>query len=1756
MTERDIHAMLTEAPIADSVVRVRKSVAGDVAVAYVVPRESADLGRLRRWISRKAMTSDLPVVPAFVDVIPRDPTGDVLEDALATVPVVEEASVGRQRKLLEGFAAHADVRLERAALPPDPQNVNSNGQTEPEEPADTTAPTSLDHRPAAHTAGPRLILPSDAPTDLPSALVLAAQLAPDHGVHVHESTGSDVFVTYVQLLETASRVASGLAEAGVDASKPLILQFQNLADYFPVLWGCLLAGIRPVTVAPPPGYGRRSAPLDKLHEAWLSLGQPVMLSAGDATEGIRQTGSLYRTSTPRVLDARQIASGPALHAPSPAVDSVAFMQLSAGSTGKPKAIEISHRGVLSYAYGCAQVTGLTAQDTTLNWLPLDHVGGLIMFHLRDVILRATNVHVATDWILAEPTRWLDLLAHHQVAHTWSPNFGYRMLAEALCDAPGRRWDLSRLRTMLNGGEQCTIPVVEQFLNAAAPTGIAARQLLLAWGMAETCTAITYKPFDEPGVVRRARDTPQATARPTDLLSVGHPAPGSEMQVVNDADEVMQEGVVGRLRVRSDRITPGYFGEADQPLTDGWFETGDLAFIADGEVVIAGRAKEVIVINGANILCHDVEEAVARVVGVLAGAVAACAVPDPESGSESIAIFFVRDDAVSTDDVRRIERDIRDAVAQQVGSPPALITAVSAEEFPRTTSGKIQRTALRDRAAASVSRDDSFPPVGRAATRSREGTAELLAEQWVPGTPQTRARSEGIVVLHGKAGSRLAAALVQCGVAAAAVELPASEADLSELIRGAVATANAETVIYVGGYVTSRQSNGPPDPELVQACADEYIRTAAALARSDFEGELVSVSRRMYTHDGQRAGRAESAILPALAMSVCQEWPPISAWHIDLPGRPPQQEARALASILHTSIANADTEVWDDGTSLLTKRLARVAHADPAEGTLRPRGLYVATGGLGGVGGVILEALLKDHDICLLVVGRTNLKAATPQALERQAVLDRLQSLQGRVDYVELDVADGRSLREAIGQAEQRWQTSLAGGFHFAGVYESTELADLTPTRWAHQTSSKIDGLINLADVLRAQEGSSLFVASSLLSSVGTVGSGAYAAANKFAETYCAALSASSSLRAHCVSWGLWRDLGINRDNPLTTHLTGRGIYELDAAAGCRLAALAIVQSPGNYLAGLKLDTASAKRRLLGVVPSPVEGLVVELAEPLESDFEVVADRWNRTLPLRVQQPSMPDVRPADDGRHARIEAVVLKTMADLLGRKINRDQPFHEAGLGSIELIRAQSKLEAELEIKLDGTALFEFPTAASLAVHLVEEPPDAQQRRMSSASLAPQDSAHLAIIGVGLRFPGAFTPSEYWQKLRDGVNCTTRFSTSELIASGHTKGEIENPEFVPVSGALVDSDRFDGATFGMSPREVALTSPQHRLLLEVVHDLLQETGYTRSDERESMGMFAGTGMNLYALHSYLLKTVLTNMDVSDPITALQVAIGNEPDFAATRIAYKLGLTGPAINVQTACSTSLVALHLACQAIRAEDCESAIVGAAAIHEPQATGYIAREGSILSPTGVCRAFDRSADGTVGGSGVAAVMIKRLAAARHDGDNIRAVVRGSSVNNDGSGKVGFTAPGLQGQTAVVRRALANARLEAEAIDYVQAHGTGTPIGDPLELQALSRAFGTAPAQSCDLTSVKSNVGHLDSAAGLAGLIATILVLQNREVPPQANFSDPNPDLGLESSPFRIPREPVPARSRGERMRGSVSALGVGGTNAHVVLESSND
>ncbi|HEV2964525.1 MAG TPA: amino acid adenylation domain-containing protein, partial [Candidatus Angelobacter sp.] len=505
--------------------------------------------------------------------------------------------------------------------------------------------------------------------------------------------------------------------------------------------------------------------------------------------------------------------------------------------------------------------------------------------------------------------------------------------------------------------------------------------------------------------------------------------------------------------------------------------------------------------------------------------------------------------------------------------------------------------------------------------------------------------------------------------------------------------------------------------------------------------------------------------------------------------------------------------------------------------------------------------------------------------------------------------------------------------------------------------------------------------------------------------------------------------------------------------------------------------------------------------------------------------------------------------------EVGIDDNFFDVGGHSLVIPEIHLALQNAFGTSLEIVKLFQYPTVRSLAECLQAEKakPGESQPVWSYETMEAEPprsrTQGFAIVGMAGRFPGAGNIEEFWQNLQAGIESITDFSDEEMRAAGVSEELLASPDYIKRGSVVTNADLFDAGFFDISAREAELIDPQQRVFLECAWEALENAGYTAKSYPGKIGLYAGSGANTYFLNLLTDANSLYSKDTA----AVLFANGN--DFLATRVSYKLDLTGPSLTVQTACSTSLVAVHIASRALLNRECDIAMAGGITIQAPQNIGEVFQEGGIVSPDGHCRTFDERAQGTVRGNGVGIVVMKRLEDALRDGDHIRAVIKGSAINNDGDDKVGYTAPSIKGQQDVIRQALLESGVNPETITYLEAHGTATSLGDPIEISALTQAYRGSGAEKnafCAIGSVKSNIGHTDAAAGVAGLIKTVLALEHKLIPPTLHFEHPNPKIDFEHSPFYVNTTLAEWNPQNMPRRAGVSSFGIGGTNAHVVVE----
>ena len=540
--------------------------------------------------------------------------------------------------------------------------------------------------------------------------------------------------------------------------------------------------------------------------------------------------------------------------------------------------------------------------------------------------------------------------------------------------------------------------------------------------------------------------------------------------------------------------------------------------------------------------------------------------------------------------------------------------------------------------------------------------------------------------------------------------------------------------------------------------------------------------------------------------------------------------------------------------------------------------------------------------------------------------------------------------------------------------------------------------------------------------------------------------------------------------------------------------------------------------------------------------------------------------PKTVGNERKLRRQITKIWEDALNTSVGPHETFFELGGHSLLIPQIQEQLEQLLEKTIRVTELFNLPTVADLARYFSDSPQTEEASIASphrkSRSRENNVSSDIAIIGMAGRFPGASNLGAFWKNLIDGEETISVFTDDELLEAGVSPELIANPDYVKAGPVLEDADHFDASFFSISAKEARMMDPQHRVFLETCWETFEDAGYNPLTFDGRVGVYAATLLNtylvnnLYANQEYIQKELGGRLLRVESMGGFNLMITNDKDYLPTRVAYKLNLKGPAINVQTACSSTLVAVHVACESILQGDCDMALAGGVSVSVPQKAGHLFAEGMINCPDGHCRAYDADAGGTIFGNGSGAILLKRLDQALADRDSIYAVIKGTASNNDGGSKVGFTAPSEDGEARAIAEAYRKANISPESVSFVEGHGTGTQIGDPIEVEALTKIFRqyTDKEQFCRIGSVKSNIGHMQVASGIAGMIKACLSVHHGQIPPTLHFKQPNPRLQWEQSPFLVNTTSEAWPDSDTPRRASVNSLGIGGTNAHVVIEQS--
>jgi acyl-CoA synthetase (AMP-forming)/AMP-acid ligase II/NADP-dependent 3-hydroxy acid dehydrogenase YdfG len=1292
-------------------------------------------------------------------VKPSATAGSAGPDALAriraaacAVPGVTDAAVVVRRRIRPeaGSPAAAAPRrghLEGGAPPP------GRGSAPPRRPAGGP-PSIVSGRPYTPDAS--------TPLTLFQALERTARQPGGRGTTYLRPDGTEDRQTYRQLLVDAARLLTGLRKSGLVPGDCVILQIEDSRNFVVTFWACLLGGFVPTPMGTAPVYRQDGAATRRLQQVWELLERPLVVTEQELYGRVRSLRTLWDTTALRLLTVEELRDGTATTDFHPAApDDTALHLLTSGSSGAPKCVRHTHRSVVARCLVNAEANGFDSGDVTINWMPLDHVGGMPMHNLRDVLLGCEHVNARTESFIADPLRWLDWIEHYRATVTWAPNFAFSLINQRAEEIASRSWDLSSLRNISNGGEQVVPAVSHDFVRLLAPHGLRTDVMRPAWGMSETCGGVTHSVLrgddDRTGVLtvdKRTLDGGTVAVLPAPVQGqptftlLGPPVSGTSLRIVDEAQQVVSQPSVGRLQVRGVTLMAGYHKADSEPFTeDGWFDTGDLAFLYQGQLVLTGRSKDQIVIRGANYPCHEIESVIEAVNGVSPTFAAACADHDTDSGTDRLIVFCVpvNDDR---DSVRAVIGEVGSRIAREIGITPHRVVPLAADEFPRTDSGKIQRARLLTeyRAGAFEARlaetrddgtdddTDSAAPLFTTAwlpipesnpekqTESPDGTWLVVGDDRLAETLRGRRPADGGAVVSVLPGPRH----IRLSDSSHRADLTDSD-DLSALL--AAVRADHGKVSTVVHRATEAQRDPSPT---VSGALERHILPVHALITALGEGpvRLLVLTRGSFAVTADEMLDPAGATLQGLVRTANAEVGTRWVRQLDLGTADADPAGAVLREIQE---AGPEDVVASRAGRRLLLGLRPAARPDPpAAIDIKPGGLYLMTGGFGRVGSVLAPYPLAAYGVTLVLTGRSPLRDGTEARLVEYAEL-------GDATYRQADVADPGAVRAVIAEAEARSGRPIDGVLHLAGAdvssywhsMESHVLTAEDPAEFRRMAHPKVAGTWVLGSALENRPDAALILFSSVNGHFGGRGFGAYAAASSFLPAF-AAQWAARGRPVRCMSWSMWSGIGDEQGGLVATAARGRGFRALNPGEAIRLFLQALAAPHTHVLIGLDGANEHVARE---IDPSALEAVDVTVAycAPAAIAAHRVTDavaapaREARVQIRAMQVETLPrfasgaldetSLASLVGNAHARDRTAYQAPASDLerslashwegvLRRpEVGRHDKFFELGGDSLTAVQLVDHINKSLPARLSTFHLYEHPTIAELALELGRTP-------------------------------------------------------------------------------------------------------------------------------------------------------------------------------------------------------------------------------------------------------------------------------------------------------------------------------------------------------------------------------------------------------------------------------------------------------------------
>jgi len=1381
-------ALLTHPSVDDCAVRRKATQTSEQEfVAYVVLAGQFSPERLQSYLPTVLPQVILPKVN-FVPVaqLPLTTEGQIDEQTLTKLPLIDSDLIQQWEEQILSLPEieQAAVVVQEIAdnIPPlhlsdllpdwkTASRISSQAKVTPQD-LPTDSETQSESQSFSISEGEPLREEADAPKNLSQALRRTVKRSPDKGITYIQKDGSNTVQLYPALLEKAERILTGLRALGLKPQDKIIFQFDSNEDYIPAFWGCILGGFVPVPVATAPVYEPSNSVVKKLYNTWQTLEQPIVFTNGSLAPKLRALSSqlnLENFQIETVEDFLSCDREQNWYDSQP--DDLAVLLFTSGSTGVPKGVMLTHGNIISNVAASSQINSFSREDTSLNWLHLDHVGSLVRCSIRDIYVGSQQIHAPSSLVLENPLKLLDWIDEYRVTFAWAPNFALGLINDRAEIIQQRHWDLSCLRSVLSVAEAIVPKTAKKFTQLLTPHGFSAELMHSAWGMSETCAAVTFSHR-------------YLLALPSDdypYVEVGGPTPGFQMRIVDNKNQLVPEDTVGRLQIKGPMITVGYYQNPqlnqDTFTEDGWFKTGDLGLFRQGRLTITGREKDLIIINGLNHYSYEIEAVVEEVEGVEVSYTAACALRQPGNDTDQLLVFFHTPFA---EDERLIEilKEIRSNIVREVGISPTYLIPVTKETIPKTSIGKIQRLQLRKQFEAGefdatakrvdilLGNENTLPDwFYRNIWRCKEALS--LESQPRTGLSLVFLDSLGL-------GELLCTELGKHNQPCIGVEVGSTFAKLADnrysinpnhpddyrqlLLSVAEENLSIAQILHLWNYqeyageVSSLEALEEAQEKGVYSLLF-LVQALAQIQNSETPIRLQIIASHSQPTSPEDEVACERTPILGLVKTIPQEMPWLDCRHLDLSLG--ELDVNAAQVIRELQVIPREQEVAYRNGQRLVSRLEKVdfCQQQKQEMPFKPGGMYLLSGGLGEIGVEIAKYLLQQYGARLLLVGRTPLPSRDTWETylnQEDGLSRRIKAYQeleelGEVHYEVADIGNLAQLKQAVENSSNHWQSQLDGVIHLARVTQEHLLTEETRESLAAMLSPKVSGAWALHQLIKNQP-NAVFVNFSSVSSVfGTYRMGGYAAANRFLDCFSHYQRYKQSLRSYCFAWSIWEEVGADRSYQMRDLSQARGYYTIPSKQGLSSFFGGLNHDQGYVIVGL--DGSNSYMRRYTEIQSPQSQ---QLSAYFTSRSDQVSTSVLQELKVsdRFGQPSTCDFQQLEEmplteagevdrdqlsstGTQASAEKVAPSTeierkLVDIWQQALGispigiRDN-FFELGGSSILAVSLFGTIEKEFGKRFPLTILFEAPTIEQLAQTL--EPSEQVQTWKSLVLLKPGNS-------------------------------------------------------------------------------------------------------------------------------------------------------------------------------------------------------------------------------------------------------------------------------------------------------------------------------------------------------------------------------------------------------------------------------------------------